>query len=210
MTSGFERCAHVRRAALARGSRRRVEPLASCFGISWVARCLCIADARPPTMRAEPVSPLGLAGTLPSQARSWPGRRSGRLAAQPLARARRFCSFFFRAARLRAVLRRLGARFSFGITASCSSPLGEYLAQCTRSEDRYLADAAGSSRKPARACDPSPGHHDQMIRGSIAATTNATDGEALPAGGGRHVSGSPLCGSTVCPGWRGDPSPRQR
>ena len=68
MTSGFERCAHVRRAALARGSRRRVEPLASCFGISWVARCLCIADARPPTMRAEPVSPLGLAGTLPSQA----------------------------------------------------------------------------------------------------------------------------------------------
>ena len=38
--------------------------------------------------------------------------------AQPLARARRFCSFFFRAARLRAVFRRLGARLCAGITAS--------------------------------------------------------------------------------------------
>jgi hypothetical protein len=37
---------------------------------------------------------------------------------QPLARARRFCSFFFRAARLRAVFRRLGARLCAGITAS--------------------------------------------------------------------------------------------
>ena len=50
---------------------------------------------------------------------SWPDRRSGLAAAQALARARRFCSFFFRAARMRAVLfRRLGARFFAGIVAS--------------------------------------------------------------------------------------------
>jgi hypothetical protein len=50
---------------------------------------------------------------------SWPDRRSGLAAAQALARARRFCSFFFRAARMRAVLfRRLGARFLAGMVAS--------------------------------------------------------------------------------------------
>ena len=38
--------------------------------------------------------------------------------AQLLARARRFCSFFLRAARLRAVFRRLGARVWAGITVS--------------------------------------------------------------------------------------------
>jgi hypothetical protein len=41
-------------------------------------------------------------------------------ATQLLARARRFCSFFLRAARLRAVFRRLG-RFSTGIVASYPS-----------------------------------------------------------------------------------------
>ena len=49
---------------------------------------------------------------------SWPDRTPGVVATQPLARARRFCSFFFRAARMRAVFRRLGARFLAGITVS--------------------------------------------------------------------------------------------
>ena len=47
---------------------------------------------------------------------------------QPLARERRFCSFFFRAACLRAVFRRLGARLWAGITVS--SQLGVKPTSC--------------------------------------------------------------------------------
>jgi hypothetical protein len=62
--------------------------------------------------------------TSPQRGLSWPDRTPGLVAAQPLARARRFCSFFFSAARMRAVFRRLGARFCVGIATSCQS-LGE-------------------------------------------------------------------------------------
>ena len=58
-------------------------------------------------------------GRHPREGPWWPDRRSNLVAAQALARARRFCSFFFRAARMRAVfLRRLGARCLAGIEAS--------------------------------------------------------------------------------------------
>ena len=53
---------------------------------------------------------------------SWSDRRSGLATPQALARARRFCCFFFRAARMRAVFfRRLGARCFAGIAASYQS-----------------------------------------------------------------------------------------
>jgi hypothetical protein len=59
--------------------------------------------------RVGPIGPLGhaVADGKSQHGLSSPSGRPRLMAAQRLARARRFCSFFLRAARLRAVFRRL-------------------------------------------------------------------------------------------------------